>query len=163
MSNAVPFVLFSGIALILFGYSVWKGEKKESLLDGPLSTHPVVEAGLAQDLVPLWFVPDQSDQRLLKLEDRAVKILRTGPSMQRFVIHHAVAVYDDEVSIELEDFAYTVNGKREGSALELDPVDEEPVVVEADTTGFVSERSGGRFLRMKGIIVFLESVSMTDP
>ncbi len=157
MSDPVPWILLIGAALIWFGYSIWKSEKKEEMVDPRLLAHPPIQAGLNQGLTPLWFVSDPHDPRLLKLEDKAIKILREDSAPLRFVIHHAVAVFHDGTNIEMNDWQYTLNGRREGSRVDLDPNDEEPAVVEADTQGMLSDDLAS-YLRMEGVLVFVEHV-----
>lgn len=159
MPDSFPWILLSGIGLILIGYKIWHSEEKESLLssaDPSLLENPIVQAGLDQNLVPLYFVPDPLNPRRLTLEPSAVKALQRESSPSRYVIHHAAAVFGDQHMAELGDYEYSVNGEREGSVVELKPSDEEPAVVEADTRGAISAAVAS-YRVMKGIIVFVQA------
>ncbi len=158
MPESFPWILLSGIGLIWIGYKIWHSEQKESSLsssDPLVLANPIVQAGLEQNLAPLYFVPDSNNPRRLTLEPTAVKALQRESSPLRYVIHHAAAVFPDQQMVELRDYEYSVNGEREGSIFELNPSDEEPAVVEADTRGAISE-SIASYRVMKGIIVFAQ-------
>lgn len=158
MPESFPWILLSGIGLIWIGYKIWHSKEKESSLssaDPLVLANPIVQAGLEQNLTPLYFVPDSNNPRRLTLEPTAVKALQRESSPLRYVIHHAAAVFPDQQMVELRDYEYSVNGEREGSIFELNPSDEEPAVVEADTRGAISE-SIASYRVMKGIIVFAQ-------
>lgn len=138
------------------GYRIWSSDRVESLRD---SVDP--RAGVEdqdEKLTPLWFVPDPHNPRRLFLDAKQQAIIKNGLGVYG-VIHHAIMTFSTGDKIALHDVDYSVNGKREGSVLLIDPQDEALTVAEADTRGSVNE--SGLYGNAVGLLVLVDAGIVT--
>lgn len=127
-----------GVALVLLGYLVGRGRAEKKLADAIesklLTSHGV---DLEPGQVPLWFsVSDPANPRYLYLAETQSKQLDSGSGNLKGVIVSAAAQFASGKVWKLTDVDYSINGRRQGTELNIDAkADEGRVVLEMDTNG----------------------------